>query len=548
MTAAAFVLILSLSGPSAQAAASAPASPVDAAAQSYFLFLQGRDLEDAGKVDDAIAAFKQAMALTPKASGLHAELAALYARAGRASDAVAEAQAALALNPADRDAHRILGLVQAAVAEQGSTPSQAASLMTQAIGHLAQAVSGGLRDPAAELTLGRLYVQTGNLQKGIDTLQLFLLGTPGYPEAVTLLGQAYEDAGRYGDAIDTIAPTLSGPGDDNDTRKWLAGLYEKAGRWKDAAATWGDLATRMPGDASFPVRQAAALVNGGDFDAGRTELQAITLKSPQDIPAWYMLSIVEQRAGRSAQAEDAARHILAIDAQDTRGTIALAGAQSLRGDFTAAAATLTPHVTSPTPAEVQNGTFARMAGALSAALEQSGDHAKAVQVLADAQKRDPDDEALTFDLASAYERGNHIDLAEQTYRQLIAKDPQDADALNGLGYLLANHNLKLDEAVTLVERALVVEQDNPSYLDTLGWVYFKQAKLDLATPPLERAAAAAPQASAIQAHLGDLYFQLKRYRDAAVAYDRALAGDRTDIDVDAVTKQRDRARALAGRA
>ena len=169
MTAAAFVLILSLSGPSVQGAASSPTSPVDAAAQSYFLFLQGRDLEDAGKIDDAIAAFTQAMALTPKASGLHAELAALYARAGRASDAVAEAQAALALDPADRDAHRILGLVQAAVAEQGSTPSQAASLMTQAIGHLAQAVSGGLRDPAAELTLGRLYVRDRQLSRRAST-------------------------------------------------------------------------------------------------------------------------------------------------------------------------------------------------------------------------------------------------------------------------------------------------------------------------------------------------------------------------------------------
>lgn len=543
MTAAAFVLTLSLS---AQAAASAPTPAADATAQSYFLFLQGRDLEDAGKIDDAIAAFKQAITLTPKASGLHAELAALYARAGRAGESLSEAQAALALNPNDRDAHRILGLVQAAVAEQGASPSQAASLMTQAIDHLAKAVSGGLRDPSAELTLGRLYVETGNTQKAIDTLQLFLLGTPGYPDAVTLLGQAYDSAGRYSDAIDIVAPMLNGPGDTDETRRWLAGMYEKAGRWKDAAQAWGELATRVPADATFPVRQAAALVNAGEFDAGRTELQAITLKSPDNIPAWYMLSMVEQRAGRSAQAEDAARHILAINAQDTRGVIALSAAQMMRGDFKAAAATLTPHVTSPTNVELQNGTFSRMAGDLASALEQSGDHAKAVQVLTDAQQRDPDDQLLTFDLASAYEHGQQLDLAEQTYRQLITKDPQDADALNGLSYMLANHGLKLEEAASLAQRALAIEQDNPSYLDTLGWIYFKQSKLDQARPPLERAAAAAPQASAIQAHLGDLYFQMKRYRDAVTAYDRALAGDRQDIDVDAVMKQRDRARTLAG--
>ena len=50
----------------------------------------------------------------------------------------------------------------------------------------------------------------------------------------------------------------------------------------------------------------------------------------------------------------------------------------------------------------------------------------------------------------------------------------------------------------------------------------------------------------IQDHLGDLYVQLKRYRDAVTAFDRALSGDRQELDVMALTKKRDRARELAG--
>jgi len=98
-----------------------------------------------------------------------------------------------------------------------------------------------------------------------------------------------------------------------------------------------------------------------------------------------------------------------------------------------------------------------------------------------------------------------------------------------------------------VQRALALEPGNPSYLDSLGWAYFRQSKLELARPPLEQAVAALPQNSVILDHLGEVYFQLKRYREAARVWDRALAGDRRDIDVESITKKRDKAKALAGK-
>ena len=170
-----------------------------------------------------------------------------------------------------------------------------------------------------------------------------------------------------------------------------------------------------------------------------------------------------------------------------------------------------------------------------------------MQVLETARKRVPDDTDLQFELASAYDRAGQLDQAETILRSVIAKDPANAQALNYLGYMLADHSRKLPEALDLIQRALKIDTDNPSYLDSLGWTYFRLDKLQDAQTPLERAATALPRVSVIQDHLGELYFQMKKYREAATAFDRAFSGDREDLDVTAVTKRRDRARELAGK-
>jgi tetratricopeptide (TPR) repeat protein len=546
MTSIALVLALGLS---VQGAPSAQPAPSAALGQAYFLFLQGRSLEEAGKVDDAIATYRQALTLAPKAAEIHAELSGLYARQNKANESISEAQAALAIDSSNREAHRILGLVQAALSTQASTPSGARLLMTQAISHLERVVSQNIRDPLSELTLGRLYVETEDYTKGITTLQLFLLDQPGYPEAVMLLAQAYDSSGRPAEAVSLLEDLVDNPSSQVpvQTRAWLGELYEKVGRWKDAAVTWGDLATRNPRNGSYRLRQATALVNAGDVEGGRTRLVELTKQSPRDVSLWYLLSQVERRLGNAAGAEDAARRISEIDPADLRGPLALAESFAARGDYGQVVATLRPRVAAATEADVSAGMYGRVVGDLAAALQQTGDHAGAVQVLEAARRRAPDDADVQFELGTAYDRAGQLDQAEAIFRGVIGKDPANASALNYLGYMLADHSRKLPEALSLIQRALAIDTGNPSYLDSLGWAYFKLEKLDSARDPLERAAAALPRVSVIQDHLGELYFQLKQYRDAASAFDKALAGDREEIDVTAVTKKRDRARELAGR-
>jgi tetratricopeptide (TPR) repeat protein len=174
----------------------------------------------------------------------------------------------------------------------------------------------------------------------------------------------------------------------------------------------------------------------------------------------------------------------------------------------------------------------------------AGRHKEAIDAAEKARAKFPDDATVTYQLGAALDRAGRRDESEKTFRALIADDPLDAGALNYLGYMLAEHGpaAHLDEAVSLIQRALKVDPDNPSFLDSLGWAYLQQGKLDLADTPLTTAAAKMPTNSVIQEHLGDLRQKQNRHADAIAAWQKALAGDGDAIDRSKIQKKIDSAK------
>ena len=172
-----FISALSLQAP----AAALP--PVASVGEAYLLFLQSRQAEEVGKIDDALAALRKAAALLPGAAEIQAELAGVFAREGRASESVNAAEAALAIDGSNREAHRILGFVQAAVAGDPANASSAKTLVPEAIKHLEQALNTQVVDLSAQLLLSRLYAQTGQYEKAVKSIKLFLNEQPEFPEA-----------------------------------------------------------------------------------------------------------------------------------------------------------------------------------------------------------------------------------------------------------------------------------------------------------------------------------------------------------------------------
>lgn len=147
------------------------------------------------------------------------------------------------------------------------------------------------------------------------------------------------------------------------------------------------------------------------------------------------------------------------------------------------------------------------------------------------------------------ERQKHIDAAEREFRQALVLDPNNALALNYLGYMLADHNLKLNEALQLVQRAVKLDPENGAYLDSLGWVHYKLGQYGMAEQVLQKAITLIPTDPTVHDHLGEVYATTGHLQQAVAQWESSLANysnsapaDAEPADVNKVRKRLDKAR------
>jgi tetratricopeptide (TPR) repeat protein len=170
-------------------------------------------------------------------------------------------------------------------------------------------------------------------------------------------------------------------------------------------------------------------------------------------------------------------------------------------------------------------------------LAEGGRIDRATRLFDDLDRRFPGRAEIAFQRGAAMEHAKRYAEAEAAFRQALERDPLHAPTLNYFGYMLAERGERLDEAVELVERALKVDPANPSYLDSLGWAYYRKGEYGRAKEYLTRAADRLPRNSVVQDHLGDVLSKLGDRPAAVAAWERALAGDGESIDAGTIRKK-----------
>lgn len=138
-----------------------------------------------------------------------------------------------------------------------------------------------------------------------------------------------------------------------------------------------------------------------------------------------------------------------------------------------------------------------------------------------------DDPSLLYTRAMVAEKRNDLPQLEQDLRFIIDQDPDNAMALNALGYTLADRTDRLEEARQLILRAHQLEPDDAAITDSLGWVYYRLGDLETAESLLREAFAAYPDAE-VAAHLGEVLWQQGKRSEARRVWNQARKAQPND--------------------
>lgn len=151
---------------------------------------------------------------------------------------------------------------------------------------------------------------------------------------------------------------------------------------------------------------------------------------------------------------------------------------------------------------------------------ENGDAAGEIDTFARGLAAYPNDAALLYSRALAWERRDDIARAEADFRKILVAEPDNVAALNALGYTLADRTTRYKEALELIDRARVAEPDNAAIIDSHGWVLYRLGRLDEALVELRRAFSLQEDAE-IAAHLAEVLWVLDKRDEARKYFEKA---------------------------
>jgi tetratricopeptide (TPR) repeat protein len=406
----------------------------------------------------------------------------------------------------------------------------------KAIASHKQALS--LQSDSAELRaeLAGVFARQDRAPEAVDMAEAALAQDPANREANRIIGSVYaalaeqrqslkpgDDPALYVPrAIGALERARQDGGADLGLEVTLGRLYLQSKAFDKAIPLLRRVSLQQPGSAEVAVLLATAEDAVGRTTDALGTLRRVLAGNPKSLRAWVLLAELSEKGSAWDSAADAYGHAQELNPRidlSTRRAAALINA----GKAPAARDLLKTGAASPKAEPLLLYLYAT-------ALRQTGDLAGAEETARRLRTAAPDDPRGMYMLAQVLEARKDFEGAERSLRDILQRDPGDATALNYLGYMLAERGQRLDEAVDLVQRALELEPGNPSFLDSLGWAFYRQGKLDRADPPLSEAASKMPNNSVIQDHLGDLRFKQQRFADAAAAWERSLSGDGDAID------------------
>lgn len=447
----------------------------------------------------------------------------------------------------------------------------AANRRDEAINVLEEALGAEPEYPRAFAYLADLYVRQNNWDKAADAYGRAAAASPEPLEYQLRQSAALVSAGQQSAARDVLAKVAQSNPTEPRTLYLLAEAQRGVQDLDGAEATARKLIDLAPKQPFGPHALAQVYAQRHQYKDVIAILAPYLQSADQTVlssravaPIWVSLGTAYQEGGDFPKAIDAFQHAKQVGGNDGAFGAYLVQAYLANGDK-AKAVQLAADIRATHPgnlrmmtleaeARLQNGETGTAIGILKDAVKTNPDDAQAYVALANvyleakqyheaetlltqASDKFPKDITIPFQLGAVFEEQRNVPEAEQAFRRALALDPLHAPTLNYLGYMYADHGVRLDEAVKLLSQAVEIDPYNGSYLDSLGWAYFKKGALDKARDYCVRAGDQLPRNSVVQEHVGDVLFALHDNQGAVAAWQRALAGDGRSIDKAAIARK-----------
>jgi len=480
--------------------------------------LVAHDHQARGDLDDALAAFERALEKDPDSAYIHRKLAMSLIRAGRPAESLEHAERALEIDPEDPRTRVFVGQLYRM---QRNVAAAELALLDEESGEPINREAGVL--------LYQVYMESDRSDQAID-LALWLVDVVDDPiYAYAALAKAYELAEEgaeraiYGEILE-LHPHH------HETLMKLADVQLGENDTEGALQTLKEIEANYPNDMRSVVRLGFLYYETEHFSESASRFETFLASEPGDDEVRFFLGIVRRRMGEDAAAIEVFSAIPEDSEHSAEAHTQLAVLLERRGDFARALEEVEAAVAAkPTrPRELYYATLRAKAG----------DFDGAVAYLEGLLLKDPDDDELLFNLGVVFSEAKRTQEALEYMERAIEQNPNNASALNYVGYTWAERGDNLDQAEDYIVRALDLRPDDGFIIDSLGWVYYMRARplfdtgrneeakkyLDRALKELLRAQELTGGDPVVSEHLGDTYLLLDQK-------DRALKNYREAVDL-----------------
>ncbi|MEY4699969.1 MAG: hypothetical protein RL326_156, partial [Pseudomonadota bacterium] len=484
--------------------------------------------------EGALKNFEQADALSDEPSALiHTKMADLYLRSGQLDKAKGAAEKAMAEDPSEP----YVRMLYAGVLEGLGKDSEAEPIYRDLTRDFPQKVDG-------YLLLSNLYVKGKNLDAAADTLSKLIKNVPNEPMGHFYLGRVYELSEKLSKAeVEYEWVFQKDPNLSNASTELLRVLVREKKNAK-AKAICDRILTKDPNNALARKVLSHLMLGESKLDDALRHLQVLEGIEVDPSETRFKVALIQIEKQNFREAVRELSLVLASNPKHAEARYYLASIYAGTGKSKEAIDELR-EIDDESPMYVKAKTFAafihrqnlEMDDALSAvedalAIEPTNmslvlyrvmvlrdlrEHKKAESQLRTALLQEPKDERLLFNLGLVLHDRNKPQEALEVMEQLVVLNPRHSDALNYIAYALAEGGKDLERAQQLVRQALTVRPSDGYYLDTLGFIQWKQGRLKEAQETLARAISSASDDSVIVEHYVDVLLELGEERQAVSA-------------------------------